>query len=380
VDFAALFSPIVEGRDPFETKEEFAQRQQQLTTAFNQAALQRNSQLQAGTVRLEKRLYDVEAGIFKLSSIQWLPWSQRFLKLNTVFLADISIPVKRDEARALYTEGQEKLLFITLTADYRLKTAFLVGIDRTFPLTLTVLAAGQVFQDPLKDGGWGPKMVLIPKGSFKMGSDAGENNEKPVHKVTIGYDYAMSQYEITFDDYDRFCEATGRAKPADQGWGRGQRPVISVSWEDGKAYSQWLTEQTGNPYRLPSEAEWEYACRAGTTTAYSFGDDVNQSGNYAWYDKNSGSQTHPVGEKKPNAFGLYDMHGNVWEWLEDVWHENYQGAPVDGSAWMSGGDSSKHPLRGGSWDSDDYRLRCAYRFWDDTTYGYSYGGLRLSRM
>jgi len=142
-----------------------------------------------------------------------------------------------------------------------------------------------------------------------------------------------------------------------------------------------LSEQTGEDYRLLTEAEWEYACRAGSTGKYCFGDDVNQLGNYGWYDKNSGSQTHPVGEKKANKFGLYDMHGNVWEWCEDVWHDNYNGAPVDGSAWVSGGDSKVHLLRGGSWGGSDIYLRCAFRLGDDTTTGGgSFGGLRFSRM
>jgi len=243
--------------------------------------------------------------------------------------------------------------------------------------TLPQRKPGQVFQDQLKNGGLGPKMVVIPKGSFKMGSDEGSDDEKPMHTVTIGYEYAMSQYEITFDDYDRFCEATGRAKPGDQGWGRGQRPVITVSWEEMKVYTQWLTEQTGNPYRLPTEAEWEYAARAGTTTSYSFGDDVNQLGNYAWYDGNSGNQTHPVGEKRANGFGLYDMHGNVWEWVEDIWYTNYEGAPTDGSAWLTGGDGSYRLLRGGSWSRDPTNCRSAGRYGDTPGVRYNDLGGRI---
>jgi len=274
------------------------------------------------------------------------------------------------------------------------------------PLTpqAPVVPREKVFQDPLKDGGLGPKMVWIPKGSFNMGSDKGDDDEKPVHKVTINYDYAIGQYEVTRGQFRQFVNATQYQTEAERGdgcWGwigtdwkqrpdfnwrnagfvqTDQHPVLCVSWNDAKAYAQWLAEQTGKPYRLPSEAEWEYACRAGTTTAYSFGDDANQLGNYAWYGENSGSQTHPVGEKKSNAFGLYDMHGNVWEWLEDVWHENYQGAPVDGSAWMSGRTSDAHPLRGGSWGGDDAWLRCAFRSWGNATNWINDGGLRLSRM
>jgi formylglycine-generating enzyme required for sulfatase activity len=181
------------------------------------------------------------------------------------------------------------------------------------------------------------------------------------------------------EEYDKFCEATGRSKPDDGGWGRGKRPVTNVNWNDAKAYVKWLSEQTGKDYRLPTEAEWEYACRAGSTGKYSFGDDVNQLGNYGWYRGNSDDKTHPVGEKQANKFGLYDMHGNVWEWLEDKWHDSYSGAPADGSAWMSG-DSNNHPLRVGSWSGDDSYLRCAYRVGSNTPYRNYSRGFRISRM
>ncbi len=237
---------------------------------------------------------------------------------------------------------------------------------------------GKSFRDKLKDGSLGPEMVQIPAGTFQMGSNDGESNEKPVHTVSVK-SFAMGKYEVTFEEYDKFCEATGREKPSDSGWGQGKRPVINVNWNDAKAYVKWLSEQTGKDYRLPSEAQWEYACRAGSIGEYSFGDDVNQLGNYGWYWDNSGKMTHPVGEKQANKFGLYDMHGNVWEWLEDKWHNNYKGAPSDGSAWMSG-DSNSHILRGGSWDYGADSLRCAYRYRDDRPYRYYPGGLRFSRM
>ncbi len=241
--------------------------------------------------------------------------------------------------------------------------------------------AGDVFRDKLKDGSLGPEMVIVPAGKFNMGSNkGGEDSEKPIHEVTIAYDFSVGKYPVTFEEYDRFCEAIGREKPSDSSWGRGKRPVINVNWNDAKAYCQWLSEQTGKKYRLLTEAEWEYACRAGSTGKYCFGNDVNQLKNYGWYDNNSGSQTHPVGEKKPNAWGLYDMHGNVWEWCEDLWHSDYQGAPTDGSAWVSGGTSDTHPLRGGSWYSYGAGLRCASRLGGFTTSGSFDGGLRLSRM
>jgi formylglycine-generating enzyme required for sulfatase activity len=246
--------------------------------------------------------------------------------------------------------------------------------------------ASESFRDTLKDGSLGPEFVLIPGGTFQMGSNDGDSDEKPVHTVSLK-SFALGKYEVTFEEYDKFCEATGRSKPDDFVWGRGKRPVINVSWNDAKAYVKWLSEQTGKDYRLPSEAQWEYACRAGSTGKYSFGDDVTQLGNYGWYDSNSDGKTHPVGEKQANTFGLYDMHGNVWEWLEDnLYSDDYDGAPSDGSAWIFG-DSNfhllrgfTHLLRGGSRSSNDDDLRCTNRNWDVASYWSYEDGFRISRM
>jgi formylglycine-generating enzyme required for sulfatase activity len=135
-----------------------------------------------------------------------------------------------------------------------------------------------------------------------------------------------------------------------------------------------LSRITGKTYRLPTEAEWEYACRAGTTTRYYFGDDANQLGDYAWYYENSNDTTHPVGQKKPNAFGLYDLHGNVWEWCADTWHDNYDGAPTNGSVWIKNGDDNRFPLRGGSWgcNLDDCRSAIRYYYYYDSAIRYYY--------
>ena len=214
----------------------------------------------------------------------------------------------------------------------------------------------RVFRDTLKDGGEGPEMVVLPPGRFRMGSPATEegryDDEGPVHTVTISRPIAMGQYPVTFEDYDRYVSAMGaEERPGDSGWGRGRRPVTNVNWHDAKAYAAWLSEQTGKRYRLPSESEWEYAARAGTETAYSWGNEigVNRANGDGSGSKWSGKQTSPVGSFEPNGFGLYDMHGNVWEWVEDCWHKNYKGAPTDGSAWTSGGDSSSAVVRGGYW-------------------------------
>jgi formylglycine-generating enzyme required for sulfatase activity len=221
---------------------------------------------------------------------------------------------------------------------------------------------GNTFRDPLKSGGQGPAMVVIRPGSFQMGGSghgSGHGEEKPIHAVNIAYPFAIGKTQVTFDEYDAYCAATGKEKPSDQGWGRGKRPVINIYWQEAVDYCAWLSEQTGHTYRLPSEAEWEYACRAGSDKAYCFGDSDSQLGEYAWYSSNAGSKTQPVGKKKANAWGLHDMHGNVWEWCQDDWHSDYHGAPTDGSAWDTGGSS--RVLRGGSWYGSTGYCRAASR-------------------
>jgi len=261
---------------------------------------------------------------------------------------------------------------------------------------------GKSFRDELKDGSLGPEVVLwIPGGTFQMGSNE-YDSEKPVHTVTVK-SFGMGKYEVTRGEFRKFVEATSYKTEAEKGdgcygwtgsdWKKDsaynwknvgftqddKHPAVCVSWNDAKAYVKWLSEQTGKDYRLPSEAQWEYVCRAGSMGKYSFGDDVNQLGDYGWYGKNSDNKTHPVGEKQANKFRLYDMHGNVWEWLEDVWHSDYNGAPGDGSAWMSG-DSNTRLLHGGSWSLDDDSLRCAFRVRDVTSSRYNNWGFRISRV
>ena len=235
----------------------------------------------------------------------------------------------------------------------------------------------RVFRDALKDGGEGPEMVVLPTGSFRMGSPASEAGrfdiEDPVRTVTIGSRIAMGRYEVTFAEYDRFVSATGRASPNDADWGRGTRPAINVSQTDAKAYAAWLSAQTGKRYRLPSESEWEYAARAGTETAYSWGNTIGRNrANYHSYDG-----TVPVGSFAANGFGLYDMHGNVWEWVEDCWHDNYEGAPTDGSAWTTGCDQALAVVRGGSWVTVPRFLRAADRNWDSPSAHVNTLGFRL---
>ena len=225
-----------------------------------------------------------------------------------------------------------------------------------------------------------------------MGSPAEEkhrdDDEGPRHKVTINDPFAVGVYEVTFNEWD-YCVRQGGCRgyrPNDKGWGRRDRPVINVSWHDAKAYVQWLSQKTGKPYRLLTEAEWEYAARAGTTTPFHFGntistDQANYDGNYAYGSGTKGryrKQTIPVGSFSANDFGLYDMHGNVWEWVEDCWHDSYRGAPTDGSAWIARGDCSKRVDRGGSWNGSPVLLRSAYRDWNDSGVRYNNIGFRVA--
>jgi len=242
------------------------------------------------------------------------------------------------------------------------------------------------FRDRLKNGGFGPEMVLIPAGYFRMGDiqSGGDSDEQPVHSVYVNK-FAMGKFEVTFAEYDKFADATDRKKPSDNGWGRGNRPVINVSWHDATAYTEWLSNQTGfeanvfekkllprKEYRLPTEAEWEYAARAGTDTKYWWGNDIDKS--KANYNRNLG-KTYPVGNYKPNQFGLYDTVGNLWEWTCSKYTYKYNNVEKQCVTY-----SSRFVLRGGSWNYGPRALRSANRYRNVPTNRNEDYGFRLVRL
>jgi formylglycine-generating enzyme required for sulfatase activity len=234
-----------------------------------------------------------------------------------------------------------------------------------------------------------PEMVPIRGGEFMMGSrDEAESlrhpEESPRHPVTV-HAFEMGKYDVTFEEYDVFANATLREKPSDRGWGRQRRPVINVSWEDARAYTKWLNEMTGKTYRLPSEAEWEYAARADTHTMYWWGDEINKSGDSPHCNgcgsEHDGSETVSVGSFAANPWGLYDTAGNVWQWTADCWHKSYEHAPSDGSAWTNtdGGDCKSRVVRGGSWTGPAYDRRSAERLQNGVNAAASDQGFRLAK-
>jgi len=260
--------------------------------------------------------------------------------------------------------------------------------------------AGEIIRDTLSDGALGPVMVVVPAGRFLMGSPETENGyhfyftEVPQVEIIIAKPFAVGKFELTWDEWEECVSKQGcednsskryRSTPdsdpnpefdGDAGFGRGTRPVINVSWDDASAYVRWLSAETGKKYRLLSEAEWEYAARAGSTGRFSWGDahptcEVGRENTANYNDPNTGGlltgcngrQTEPVGFSAPNAFGLYDMHGNVREWTQDCFHVSLKGIPTDGSAWLTdcarGGEGNV--FRGGSFTGGVDRLRSAAR-------------------
>ncbi|MEE9251320.1 MAG: formylglycine-generating enzyme family protein, partial [Alphaproteobacteria bacterium] len=275
--------------------------------------------------------------------------------------------------------------------------------------------AGHRPGETFKDCPGCPEMVVIPPGRFRMGdlSGGGEDNEKPVHAVTIDYKFAVGRFEVTRGEFAAFIKETGYAASAgcwyytgsdweesgSKSWRRpgfsqsDRDPVVCVNWDDAQAYLRWLGRKTGVAYRLLSEAEWEYTARAGGTSKYPSGDAENslcvygngadRSTDFHWRNNSCGDgygeRTAPVGSYRPNAFGVFDTLGNVWEWTQDCWHGSYHGATGDGGAWTTAGDCAKRVLRGGSWFNRPWNLRSAIRGWHSTVTRYLYYGFRVAR-
>jgi len=250
-------------------------------------------------------------------------------------------------------------------------TAIVEEIDRTLERGTTEEESGQAIRVPLEKGSVsqsspatfrnsiGMEFILIPAGEFRMGADdkEGFEDERPVHRVRITRPFYLGKYPVTQGQW----EAVMETNPS-HFTGNPNRPVENVAWHDAQEFLRRLSEKEGKPYRLPTEAEWEYAARAGSNTTYCFGDDVKLLREYAWYADNSGNETHPVGQLDANAWGLHDIHGNVWEWVQDWYAANYyqQSAVIN----PSGPDSSEYKVsRGGSWRNGARSVRVAARNW-----------------
>jgi formylglycine-generating enzyme required for sulfatase activity len=229
-----------------------------------------------------------------------------------------------------------------------------------------------------------PEMVVVPAGRYLMGSPAGEfgrdADEGPQREVTIARPLAVGRFEVTFDQWEACLKDGGcnGYRPSDDRFGRENRPVIYVNWHDAKAYVTWLARHTGKPYRLLTEAEWEYIARAGTTTAWQCGNEFECVRTRAWFGGNSGGFTHVGGEVPANGFGLSDVMGNVWEWVEDCYRDSYAGAPTDGTA-VTSGDCGQRVMRGGSWLTNPRELRSAYRSRDTVERRRNSYSLRVAR-
>lgn len=323
-----------------------------------------------------------------------------------------------EKARLAKEEQQRKTMQARAAAAYRTEQERArheqaerndAELEALLPTTASPVADTHgVLRDRFLDGSAkGPELVLIPTGRFQMGSTELERKqaveqgaqkawverEAPQHWVGIEQPIAMGRFPVTVGEWRLFVKATGWQPHGEVNWAApgfrqgDDHPVVGVTWHDAQQYVRWLSVQTGQTYRLPSEAEWEYACRAGTRTAFSFGDDIdptlaNYDGNFTWNGGVRGEYrqgTSAAGTFPPNPWGLFDMHGNVWEWVQDVVHENYEGAPIDGVAWEEGGDQNRRVLRGGSWMYNPGYLRSALRNGFSATLSNDIVGFRVAR-
>jgi len=314
--------------------------------------------------------FDKTAGFNGSADLQTKAW-QRFL---AAWAQDNPLSRDDDELRSQATQHQQRAL-VTSQAT---APAQQVPSQPTGPTTAPNF--GQNFKDCAEC----PELVVIPAGSFEMGNSDGGADEKPIHRVKIK-SFALGKYEVT----QRQWKVLMGNNPSKFGNCGDDCPVENVSWNDIQEYIQRLNQKTGQRYRLPSEAEWEYAARAGTGTKYWWGDTASHE--YANYGtdaccdgmvqgRDTWINTAPVGQFPASAFGLHDMHGNVWEWVQDKWYSDYIGAPIDGSAWEEGGWQEMRVLRGGGWSDDPVTLRSSFRLGDYPAFRLYFAGFRLARI
>ncbi len=270
-----------------------------------------------------------------------------------------------------------------------------IAVDQMSAFAMQVNASGQrndylfrqrfdphdLIQDAMVDGRKGPRLLVLSGGQSQRGDiqGGGDGDEQPSQTVTLK-PFAIGLHEVTFAEYDLYCEATGKNKPDDQEWGRGHRPVVNISWEEAVAYTEWLSKRLGKHYRLPTDSEWEYAARGGQQTRFWWGNEIgvaqaNCEGCGSLWD---GEKTAPVGRFEPNGFGLHDTAGNVFEWVADCWHDKFSEAPADGSALDKPG-CGKRVIRGGAWSFPPHEVRSANRWRDFPSRRSDDTGFRLVR-
>jgi formylglycine-generating enzyme required for sulfatase activity len=307
---------------------------------------------------------------------QWLSVSPKEGDLTPDASAEVTVAVTTGAQSLMHGQHSGQLIFRNHSSNEIVARSVNLVVQEPKETPLSLARERELkTKDTFKECSDCPQMIVVPAGSFTMGSPASEpgrdTDEGPQHRVTIARQFAVGTSALTFDEWDA-CVADGGCngyKPPDQGGGRGRLPVINVSWNDANAYVAWLAKKTGKPYRLLSEAEREYVTRAGTTTPFWWGNSISPS--QANYDGNDvygngvkgeyRQRTVPVDSFATNPWGLYQVHGNVWEWTEDCYHDSYGGAPPDGSAWTKGDCSNTHVFRGGSWRLSPRDLRSASR-------------------
>jgi formylglycine-generating enzyme required for sulfatase activity len=403
------------------------QRQKELAALAAQARLIEQKRQQELAIRRKAEAEAAAAEKLRLEQLRKAQDAQRHIEAEAARKArketlreQLRVRREADAAAAMaeQQEQQRKLLAAKAELAYRveqerarkqLASRAAAELAQQLPTATSPVAdADGVLRDRFLDGtGEGPELVLIPTGRFQMGSPEHERKiamaagsqkswlerETPQHWVGIEYSFALGRHPVSVGEWRQFARATGWVSQSETDWDKPgftqseRHPVVGVSWHDAQLYLQWLIERTGQFYRLPSEAEWEYACRAGSKSAFSFGDEIstehaNYDGHYTYNGSARGQYrggTSAAGDFAPNPWGLYDMHGNVWEWMQDAVHDNYDGAPADGSAWEEGGDASRRILRGGSWLYNPRYLRSALRNGFSSALSNDIVGFRVAR-